>query len=144
MKTTKKNIQNIIRAGNRTDIFKIAKSCGINVNDRSSLFDWYKSYATSDKIRRRAYDICFYENRFYAACNEGRNTLSPALRAFNFAKLQKKEGKSNYLKVLIGGNSSIYWASPEYGHSDYNKSIAMPNTEKNRAIARVINKYLSF
>lgn len=47
-----------------------------------------------------------------------------------------------YTKRLIIGHTHIYWASPAYGHSDYNKSIFGDNTAKNRRKAELINKLL--
>jgi len=66
------------------------------------------------------------------------------VRAILFAKEQVKSGiiKTNYAKILIEGNSNIYWAHPQYAHSDYNKSRAFENTEPNRALALKINNYL--
>lgn len=47
-----------------------------------------------------------------------------------------------YAKRLIIGHTHIYWASPIYGHQDYNKSIFADNTPKNRRKADLINKLL--
>jgi hypothetical protein len=44
---------------------------------------------------------------------------------------------------LIEGNNSIYWASPVYKHSDYNKSKALTNNERNREVIRAVNNYLA-
>lgn len=52
----------------------------------------------------------------------------------------RKAGR--YTKRLIIGNTHIYWASPAYGHSDYNKSIFGDNTAKIRRKAELINKLL--
>jgi hypothetical protein len=64
--------------------------------------------------------------------------------ARDYAKKQIEEGAvgTNYIKVLIEGNTHIYWAHPGYGHSDYNKGKAMPNTPKHREAAREINRML--
>lgn len=40
--------------------------------------------------------------------------------------------KDKYGKILILGKDNIYWAHPEYGHSDYNKTVFAPNTVSNR------------
>nr|UVM82158.1 MAG: hypothetical protein [Bacteriophage sp.] len=47
-----------------------------------------------------------------------------------------------YTKRLIIGHTHIYWASPYYGHKDYNKSIFSDNTPKNRRKAELINNLL--
>lgn len=69
-------------------------------------------------------------------------TLEKIQDTIKFARFQKKEGNSNYSKILILGNMNIYWAHPFYQHSDYNKSIAMPLNKRTVKIAGIINKYL--
>jgi cell division protein YceG involved in septum cleavage len=144
MKTTKKAIQEILRSGNRTEIFKVAKLKGFDVKNRTVVCDFIRHFAPSDKVRRKAIDIAYYKNSQYSVCKEGKNNLSPALKAIQFAKMQKKEGKSSYSKVLIEGNRNIYWASPEYLHRDYNKHSAFENTPKFQAIAKTINRFLNY
>lgn len=53
----------------------------------------------------------------------------------------RKAGR--YTKRLIIGNTHIYWASPVYGHQDYNKSIFADNTPQNRRKAELINNLLN-
>lgn len=47
-----------------------------------------------------------------------------------------------HTKRLIVGNKHIYWASPVYGHQDYNKSIFADNTPRNRRKAELINRLI--
>ena len=68
--------------------------------------------------------------------------LAEALRHAKW--LSKHLKHINYIKILWEGNQNIYWASPWYGHEDYNKSIALKNTAKNRKFAKLINSYLNF
>jgi len=49
-----------------------------------------------------------------------------------------------YHKTLIEGHRNIYWASPVYGHSDYNKAVAFPNTPDNRRVMHAINGFLLY
>lgn len=53
------------------------------------------------------------------------------------------KNSGNYKKVLIEGNTHIYWAHPYYGHSDYNKSIWRKNTPENRVKMQIINNFLN-
>ena len=136
----KKEIQSVLRTLNRTAIFKAAKQHGVNVQNRWNVVQFIKDYAPSLRVKRKALDIAFcHEKHDYSRCTP--NTI---LSEFNYAKLQKKAGRSSYSKMLIIGNKNIYWASPEYGHADYNKSIALPNTERNRRAATIINHYLGY
>ena len=45
-------------------------------------------------------------------------------------EISKKNKNTNYQKTLIEGKTSIYFASPIYGHADYNKSIFCEKNEK--------------
>lgn len=65
-------------------------------------------------------------------------------KAREFMLYQIKMGwhLTNYKKILIEGKTNIYFAHPHYQHSDYNKSIAMPNTPKNRKIAKELNELM--
>ena len=47
---------------------------------------------------------------------------------------------TNYFKVLIEGCTGIYYASPVYGHSDYNKTRVFDATPVNIRIMNLFNK----
>ena len=47
---------------------------------------------------------------------------------------------TNYFKVLLEGNRNIYYASPIYGHEDYNKSRVFVKTDKTMRILELFNK----
>lgn len=146
MKTvTKKQIKKELRTLNPTNIFRIAKLAGVDVAKRSEVCRFIRENAPNQKIQRNAYNLSYGASFFkHARQSSGKNTASKISTAIRYAMQQKKEGKSNYSKILVVGNSNIYWASPAYLHSDYNKSIAFENTEKTRKIALKINKYLNF
>lgn len=48
-----------------------------------------------------------------------------------------------YFKVMIEGNSGIYYASPTYMHDDYNKCRLFDKTEKTLKIMQVFNSILA-
>jgi len=50
---------------------------------------------------------------------------------------------SNYYKVMIEGNKNIYYASPDYGHADYNKSRIWPNNERGHKLMNLFNSILA-
>ena len=134
----KKEIQSVLRTLNRTAIFKAAKQHGVDVSNRAAVAMFVKDYAPSLRVKRKAWDIAYLNDKpDYSSSTP--NTIESV---FNYAKLQKKAGHSSYSKMLIEGNKNIYWVSPAYGHADYNKSIALPNTERNRRAAVLINHYL--
>lgn len=49
---------------------------------------------------------------------------------------------TSYFKLMIEGNNNIYYASPEYGHSDYNKSRIWPNNERGRKLMNLFNSLI--
>ena len=51
-----------------------------------------------------------------------------------------KETKgTNYFKVLIEGNTGIYYASATFGHSDYNKSRVFAKTPETLKLLQLFN-----
>lgn len=136
----KKEIQSVLRTLNRTAIFKAAKQHGVDVSNRGAVEKFIKAFAPTVKAARKAWDIAFLNDK----ADYSRYTPNTIGSVFAYAKRQKAEGHSPYSKMLIVGNKNIYWASPEYGHADYNKSIALPNTERNRRAATIINHYLGY
>jgi hypothetical protein len=51
---------------------------------------------------------------------------------------------TNYHKVLIMGNTGIYYASPVYLHSDYNKVRVMDASPRNIRIMELFNKLVGY
>ena len=46
---------------------------------------------------------------------------------------------TNYFKVLIEGSTGIYYASPVYGHSDYNKTRVFDRNPKTIKLMKLFN-----
>lgn len=44
-----------------------------------------------------------------------------------------------YFKIMIAGNSNIYYASPIYGFDDYNKACLFPKNETTLNLMRIFN-----
>lgn len=146
-KITKKQIVAELKTLDCTRIHRIASICGVDANNSIDVIAFTEKYVGSlllSKIIRivRNRDIKTYSyvteiNKFYRL-NE--STISRIRREMNE---QIKWGYSSYSKILIEGNINIYWASPVYLHSDYNKSRAMENTPKNRKVMELVNKMLA-
>lgn len=145
MKTKKKEIRETLRSLNVTAIFRIAKLNNVDIDNRSELKKWIENNSPDQKTLNNSYDIA------YIGCygkTLPTNNYIPSTRigeVIQFAKKQKSENwmATNYGKILIEGNTNIYWANPSYGHSDYNKSIALKKTEKNVQLMNIINNYLT-
>lgn len=144
-KVTKKQIAKTLRTLNSTEIFKLAKKCGVDVNNRHLVCEFIRENAKTKKVYQNAWRIASVSNeskRPYYKPSFAQ--IAPICNLINKVREEKKSGKTSYSKMLIIGNSNIYWASPVYQHSDYNKSKAMVNNEKNREIAAKINKILGY
>jgi hypothetical protein len=58
-------------------------------------------------------------------------------------KESKRSAGTNYFKVLIEGNTGIYYASNIYGHNDYNKTRVFEKNPKTLKLMDVFNKQLN-
>lgn len=77
--------------------------------------------------------------------------------SFNFKSVQKSNVQivreliewslecknTNYFKVMIEGNSGIYYASPAYGHSDYNKTRLFDKNKKTLKLMSLFNSIIN-
>lgn len=91
---------------------------------------------------------------FFTLCKLGNKTgghfeVDMGERAYwvNFLKEEIKEGLNNYTKVPILGHTHLYFCSPVYGHSDYNKCCAMPikgNEIFINALIKYAKKHLAY
>jgi hypothetical protein len=50
---------------------------------------------------------------------------------------------TGYFKVLIEGNTGIYYASPAYGHSDYNKSRVFEKNAETIKLMQLFNSIIN-
>ncbi|MDR0913093.1 MAG: hypothetical protein LBM96_10900 [Methanobrevibacter sp.] len=142
--TTKKEIRSIILKGHVTAIHRIAAKCGVDADIKSDVYNFLLQNCNSKKMRDTAYQMAF--NRDVLKKQQVTNNTpktSKISEAIAWAKFQKKAGfGENYLKILVLGDKNIYWASPIFKHRDYNKSIAMPNSDRNKKVIDIINNYL--
>ncbi len=145
MKITKKTIATELKSLDITRTYRIAKICGVNVKNKMDLYYWIKSNAPTEKVKNKAYEIALESDRkkmFKNALFMPSKPQNSVLKTIYHAKIEMSEKRGRYSKILIFGNNNIYWASPIYQHDDYNKSIAMPRTQKNEKLAYLINRIL--
>jgi len=50
---------------------------------------------------------------------------------------------TNYCKIMIEGNTHIYYASADYGHSDYNKSCLFVKNEQTIKLMNLFNSIIN-
>ena len=145
MKITKKTIATELKSLDITRTYRIAKICGVNLKNKMDIYNWLKSNAPTEKVKNKAYEIAYESDRKKMVKNGFFMPSKPnnrVLATISHAKFEMTEKRGRYSKILIFGNTNIYWASPIYQHDDYNKSIAMPKNPKNEKLAYLINRIL--
>lgn len=146
MKKTKKNIKEAVRAflheKNLTTLCRNLRHMG--VTKRKDVLVCLRMSYKDKTIQRMTGHGAFYW-AYIKLSGDLDVVFEPtdytSMGDFDFIKEQRTH-PINYLKVLIAGDSNIYWASPVYQHDDYNKSVWRPKTADNVKKAAVINAYL--
>lgn len=146
MKATNKQLheilKNFIADKNLTELCKGLKKVGIVKRvDISRLFHEHYS---SKYLKSKGINVVktVWSDLQYDLDNKGKEyTFEQPNNLLQKLIINKSSG--NYKKVLIEGNTHIYWAHPYYGHKDYNKSIWRKNTPENRVKMRIINNFLN-
>lgn len=87
------------------------------------------------EIARKKWDRMILKNKSYHA-------LTQMEEVMYLLKWSAKCRGTGYYKILIEGNTGVYYASPVYGHSDYNKHRLFDKTEKTLKIMRLFNTVL--
>ena len=137
---SKTQIQTVLKTLNPTKIFQIAKLFGIDVSYRANVYKFICKYATTKKVEKRAADLSYHSGSFKDKRYCYKKLNLPIAEVVAYARYQiKTKVSNNYFKPLVEGNKNIYWGY----HNDYNKSIAMPNTETNRVVMAKINLLLN-
>ena len=57
--------------------------------------------------------------------------------------LSKKAKNTPYFKIMILGNTGIYYASPIYQHMDYNKTRLFDITDETLELMNFFNQHLN-
>lgn len=142
-KPTKKQIIAELRSLDCTRIHRIAAKCGVDANKEYSVKEFCKEHAPSKKLYYHTSAIITTRGLDRFVCSYGKCENNSIRRICCEMRAQIKWGISAASKILIEGYENIYWASPVHLHKDYNKSRAMPNTERNRKIMTLVNNHLA-
>ena len=149
---TVKKIQSVLRSMDPTEIFRIYVQMYGGKVDRLSVMRFIQKYAPSQKVSELAYYIAFVKNT-----NKPIPT-DQAIKSFAWKKANEKHlaiealkkhieiWKTNaaYAKRPMMGNTHLWFCSPVYGFSDYNKWRAMPIEGNERfceTICKLADKY---
>lgn len=146
---TKKHIIEVLRSRDLTKIFQLVHIINGGKTNKNEVYEFVKKNAPSDKV---VYDIWWKifmnadrhfrtrdsrkEMEYYHA-----NALHEAVRHL---REEIARGLDNYTKRPIMGHTHLYFASPVYGHSDYNKwrSVEIKGNERFcEVICKLADKY---
>lgn len=117
--------------------------------DGFELYQWAKDFATSSKMDRHLYHLLdrashhwsrsFYDDKY---CYAKHGTYDPLRKQAIVNEVLKecKDVESNYAKRPMLGYTHLYFCSPVYGHSDYNKACMIP-IKGNERFCELVIKY---
>lgn len=151
-KITKREITEVIRTCDQTQVFRLylmLNPTQRKLNCRSlryAVAEFIENNAPTKKTfrwanevrhyRRFDFDYQNYENKFHSRLHD----------IVEFTKLQVKNPSSPYAKRPMLGHTHLYFCSPVYGHSDYNKWRALPISGNERfceTIIKYADKYFN-
>ena len=154
---TVKKIQSILRGMNPTEIFRLYSQIYGGKVERMAVLEFIKKYAPSQKVSKNAYYIAYAKNA-NKPIQADQDLKSIAWKVANAKHLAIEALKENidiwrncpayvrrpYAKRPIMGNTHLWFCSPIYGFSDYNKWRAMPIEGNERfceTICKLADKY---
>lgn len=148
---SKKNIEAVLRTMDSTQIFRLCHIIYGGKVDKSQVYHFVQEFAPSNRVADAAYAIAYIGkmadmalvdveaiNGFAFAHDNARHIVMQQFRE------ELRRGFDNYTKRPVMGHTYLYWASPLYGHDDYNKSRALPIAGNERfceVICRLADKY---
>lgn len=132
-KVTKKEIQRVLRTMDSTQIYRLHKKMFGNVY-KAKIVDFIEAYAPTNKIARYAYKLAYNtkhaEDRvtIECYCMRKHGIYEGDVKHNIIAELKRNIAcaTSPYAKRPVLGHTNLYFCSPVYGHSDYNKWRACP------------------
>lgn len=125
---SKKEIQNVLRTMEPTKIFALHHRMFGNVN-RSEVYRFIREFAPTNKVRTNAYNLAHsnkhaeYRLMVERTCIHRHGFFTGDLRKYTVDALKEEctRERDNYSKFPMLGHTHLYFCSPVYGHSDYNK-----------------------
>jgi len=144
---TKKHITEVLRTQDSTKIYALYKRIYGNVK-QSGIFDFIREYAPSQRIFRMAFKLAYNDKHqirrgaidIECCSKHGLYRGDARKRVVDLLKRECKDVTSAYAKRPMMGFTHLYFCSPVYGHSDYNKAC-MIVIEGNERFCELVIKY---
>lgn len=149
---TVKKIQSILRGMNPTEIFRLYVHIYGGKVERLAVMKFIQKYAPSQRVYKNAYNIAFAKNTNKPVPTD-QSRKSFAWKEANAKHLAIEALKEHieiwrtnpaYAKRPMMGNTRLWFCSPVYGFSDYNKWWTMPiegNEHFCETICKLADKY---
>ena len=148
---SKKYIQSVIRTKNSTNIYTLYHHIYGGKVDSCKVYDFIKEFAPTQELESSAWSLTLGQERrvrwreSYDIRNEREyHNANIKHEVLTYFKEQLEDVKSPYAKRPMMGHTHLYFCSPVYGHSDYNKWRAMPLEGNERfcgLLVQLANKY---
>src|SRR5680860_234043 len=100
-KVTKKEIAQVLRTQNSTEIFKLCAILGIDVSDKGNVFKFIQKNAPSNKVYSRAYMLSYGAGNFKDSRAKDTHVRMPIKDAVEWAKYEKNRGADNLSLIHI-------------------------------------------
>lgn len=144
---TKKHIAEVLRTQDSTKIYALYKRIYGNVK-KSGIHDFIHEYAPTQCIYHMAYELA-YNNKHQIRRGSIESTCiirhgfykgDARKDVVDLLKRECQDVKSPYAKRPMMGYTHLYFCSPVYGHSDYNKACMIP-IKGNERFCELVIKY---
>lgn len=136
---TKNEINSVLRSMDPTQIFRLVHIIYGGKVTRSQVYDFIKDFSPNRKVWNKAWELSHSQKHA-----EERNDWNNPWKSLQFQAINAKHiaiqalreelarPLDNYSKRPIMGNTHLYFASPVYGHADYNKwrSVEIKGNER--------------
>ena len=149
MKFTVKAFRAALKANDQTLVWKLAARSIRHTPDRKDVYELIKKHSNTIRDSKKAYSMAYKSQRkqrfeaaelmaWYKRGAYGQYGDSH-YRTVAIAMLRRlaSENVSSYTKVPMLGHTRLYFCSPSYGHSDYNK-VRTCNIEGNETFVNKV------
>lgn len=145
---TREEIREIMSKGSATDLAKCFVVCtGLKYNWLEAE-DFFGRFARSRKQYKRIEKLLYEAHTKHGRCiYEYDQYYGRRWQCVEELKRNIREGLTNYTKVPVLGYTHLYFVSPYYGHSDYNKWCALPikgNEKFCETLIKVAKKHFEY
>lgn len=145
---TREEIRAIMSNGTATDMCKCFVKCTGLKYYRYDAEEFFATFTRSKKQYTRMKTILYSaENKHSRCIYEYDQYFGRRWQCVEELKRNIREGLNDYTKVPVLGYTHLYFASPRYGHSDYNKWCALPIKGNERfceTLIKVAKKYFEY